>query len=217
MSTGLRVVLVDINPEMVKAWRAVFAGEADVHCALGSILEQETDAWVSPTNSAGQMGGGLDAVIKRHFGAVIEKKVQAEIQRLYQGSMPVGSATCVATGEASPRFLISVPTMVNQAEDIRGTQNVALACAAAFQAVHQQNKREPGSIRSVALPGLGANTGQVPARSCANLMWSAYSLYRDFAFRDFALMRSNLAGQVETAQGTTPVRYKVPGAGQLAE
>src|SRR5215813_11435839 len=197
MSTGLRVVLVDINPEMVKAWRAVFASEKDVHIVQGSILEQETDAWVSPTNSAGQMNGGLDAVMKRHFGAAIERVVQAEIRRLYEGSMPVGSATCVSTGDDYPRFLISVPTMVGATEDIRGTQNVALACAAAFQAVHQQNRREPGSITSVALPGLGANTGRTPVRSCANLMWSAYSLYRDFAFRDFTLMRSNLGGQVE--------------------
>ncbi len=89
---------------------------------------------------------------------------------------------------------------------------MALACAAASQAVHQQERREPGSIRSVALPGLGANTGRVPVRSCANLMWSAYSLYRDFAFRDFAVMRSSLAGQVEgTAEpGDTPLRYTVP-------
>ena len=45
--------------------------------------------------------------------------------------------------------------MVTSSEDVSDTMNVALACAAAFQAVHMQNAREPGSIASIALPGLG--------------------------------------------------------------
>src|SRR5262245_24135104 len=144
LANALRVVLVDVNAEVVRAWRAVFADEPAVEVVHGSILDQEVDAWVTPTNASGNMDGGLDAVLKRHFGARIEKKVKAEIDRLYQGHLPVGSATCVPTGEDGPRFLISVPTMVESVEDIRETQNVALACAAAFQAIHQQNARQPG-------------------------------------------------------------------------
>jgi len=47
----------------------------------------------------------------------------------------------------------SIPTMTRSAERVRGTLNVALACAAAFQAIHRQNAREPGSIRSVPCRG----------------------------------------------------------------
>ena len=82
--------------------------------------------------------------------------------------------------------------MVASSEDISDTLNVALACAAAFQAVHMQNAREPGSIRSVALPGLGANTGQVPVEICADLMWTGYNLFREREFDDFAAMRAAL-------------------------
>jgi O-acetyl-ADP-ribose deacetylase (regulator of RNase III) len=203
----MRVILVDINAEMVRAWRAVFAAEPAVQIVHGSLLDQHADAWVTPTNSAGQMNGGLDGVLKRHFGPRIEKAVQAEIARLYEGGMPVGSATCVRTGVENPTFLISVPTMVKPTEDIRGTQNVALACAAAFQAVHQQNARQPGGITSIALPGLGASTGKVPVRSCANLMWSAYSLFRDIAFQNFTRMRSALKGQMDGHDAETPLRY----------
>jgi O-acetyl-ADP-ribose deacetylase (regulator of RNase III) len=85
--------------------------------------------------------------------------------------------------------LISTPTMVASSEDISDTLNVALACAAAFQAVHMQNAAEPGNIRSVALPGLGANTGQVPVEICADLMWTAYQLFREREFQDFGAMR----------------------------
>ena len=55
-----------------------------------------------------------------------------------------------------------------------------------------QNAREPGSIRSVALPGLGANTGRVPVEICADLMWTGYNLFRRRAFDDFAAMRAAL-------------------------
>ena len=50
----------------------------------------------------------------------------------------------VRTGAVAPAYLISTPTMTASSEDISDTLNVALACAAAFQAVHMQNAREPG-------------------------------------------------------------------------
>src|SRR5437868_9263188 len=100
----IKVVLVDINPKMVEAWRTSFEENPEVDVVQGSMLDQLADAWVSPTNSRGHMGGGLDAVIKRHLGGQIEKKVQAEIARLYLGRMPVGAAVCVPSGVANPRF-----------------------------------------------------------------------------------------------------------------
>jgi hypothetical protein len=86
--------------------------------------------------------------------------------------------------------------MAASSEDISDTLNVALACAAAFQAVHMQNAREPGSIRSVALPGLGANTGKVPVEICADLMWTAHNLFREEEFTSFADMRAALEEQL---------------------
>jgi O-acetyl-ADP-ribose deacetylase (regulator of RNase III) len=142
------------------------------------------------------MDGGLDGVIKKHFGDNIEARVQKEIARLYGGVLPVGHATCVPTGRPAPAYLISTPTMHASSEDISDSLNVALACAAAFQAVAMQNSREPGSIRSVALPGLGANTGKVPPEICADLMWTAYNLFRENVFADFATMRATLEEQL---------------------
>jgi len=188
----VKVVLVDINSRMVKAWRATFEENPEVEIVSGSMLDQAVDAWVTPTNARASMDGGLDGVIKGHFGPAIERRVQAEIRRLHGGLLPVGHATCVPTGTARPAFLISTPTMSASSEDISDTLNVALACAAAFQAVHMQNAREPGSIQSLALPGLGAQTGRVPVEICADLMWTGYSLFRRRAFEDFAAMRAAL-------------------------
>jgi O-acetyl-ADP-ribose deacetylase (regulator of RNase III) len=206
----LKVVLVDVNAKVVQAWRAAFEENPEIQIVRGSILDQEADAWVTPTNARGRMDGGVDAVIKRHLGSQIEKRVQEEIARLHQGKMPVGCATCVPTGVSVPRFLISTPTMVSSSEDISDTLNVAQACAAVFQAIHMQNAREPGSITSVALPGLGAGTGRVPMRVCANLMWTGYTLFNDYAYRDFDSMRAALREQLGDV-GPMPedMRYRI--------
>ena len=192
----VKVVLVDVNPQVVKAWQQTFEENPEVEIAHGSMLEQHVSAWVTPTNSQGRMDGGLDGVIKKFLGGKIEKRVQAAIKDEWKGKLPVGCATCVATDEPLPRFLISTPTMVGSSDDISATMNVVLAAAAAFQAVHMQNERLPGSIRSVALPGLGAQTGRVPVEICADLMWTAYDLFREHAFTDFAAMRKALEDQL---------------------
>ena len=189
MKPVLNVVLVDINAKVIDAWRAVFADSPEVLIHKGSITDQYVDAWVSPTNSRGSMDGGVDAVIKRRLGARIQTHVQEQIRKYHGGSMPVGSATCVPTGIAAPKYLISTPTMTKSSEDVSETLNVAMACAAAFQAIHMQNAREPGSIESVALVGMGAATGRVPPRVCANLMWSGYALFNDYEFLDFDHLR----------------------------
>jgi O-acetyl-ADP-ribose deacetylase (regulator of RNase III) len=220
----VKVILVDVNPKMVKAWRATFEENPEVDIVEGSMLAQNATAWVSPTNSRGSMDGGLDAIIKNYLGVHIEKRLQQEIVRVYGQLLPVGHATCVPTGLAMPRFLISTPTMVASNQDISDTMNVALACAAAFQAVHMQNARDPDSITSVVLPGLGANTGKVPVEICADLMWTGYDLFRKQQFTDFHAMRLALEeqlGDLGPTSGAIPVKKSfplghLPGAGPTA-
>jgi O-acetyl-ADP-ribose deacetylase (regulator of RNase III) len=209
----LNVVLVDVNSAVVKAWKTAFADTPEVNIVKGSILTQVVDAWVAPTNSRGQMNGGVDAVVKRFLGADIERKVRTEIAREYHGLMPVGAATCVPTGASFPRFLISTPTMVQSAENVSATTNVALACAAAFQAIHIQNTKEPDSIASVALVGLGAATGRVPPRVCANLMWTGYTLFNEHNFGSYEAMRNVLEeelGGLGSKLETDRVRVQLP-------
>ena len=175
-SNSVTVTLVDVNPRIVAAWRRAFSDHPEVDVVRGSMIDVPASAWVSPTNARGVMDGGLDAVIKQHLGPAIEDRVRREIGRAYDGRLPVGGATCVPTGLIHPAFLISAATMGASSEDIRDTPNVTLACAAALHAVQLQNAAAPGSIRSVALPGLGASTGRVPADDCAAYMLEAYRL-----------------------------------------
>jgi O-acetyl-ADP-ribose deacetylase (regulator of RNase III) len=198
----VKVTLVDVNPKMVSAWREVFEEHPEVNILSGSMLDQKVDAWVSPTNGRGEMAGGLDGVIKKHFGAKIQTSVQSEIARLYKHSMPVGCATCVETGGALPRYLISTPSMSATSEDISDTLNVVLTCSAAFQMVHMQNKLVPGSITSIALPGIGTGTGRTPVEICADLMWTAYNMFREKEFTSFAEMRAALEEELGSLGNT---------------
>ncbi|TDC78657.1 macro domain-containing protein [Streptomyces hainanensis] len=204
----LRVVLADTNSAVVEAWRAAFADSPEIEIRTGSILAEDVDAWVSPTNSRGRMDGGVDAVIKRHLGAGIQLRVQKAIRSGFAGSLPVGSAVCVPSGAVKPRFLISTPTMETSSQNVSETLNVALACAAAFQAIHQKNREAPGSIRSVALVGLGARTGRVPARVCANLMWSGHALFHDHSFESYDELRATIVAQLDDLE-SAPVEQRV--------
>lgn len=215
VTSPLAVVLTDVNAKVVQAWRSAFADTPEVRIVQGSILEQQVDAWVSPTNSHGLMSGGVDAVVKRHLGAGIQLRVQRAIRDGFGGPLPVGSAVCVPSGAAIPRFLISTPTMTQQSQNVRETLNTALACAAAFQAVHMQNEREPGSIGSVALVGMGAATGKVPPQVCANLMWAGYMLFQDSSFDSYDELRSTVTEQlhdIERRPETERVRIAPPAA-----
>jgi O-acetyl-ADP-ribose deacetylase (regulator of RNase III) len=192
----IRVVLSDVNAKVVQAWMSAFADTPEVEIAKGSILNQQVDAWVTPTNSHASMNGGVDAVIKHHLGAGIQLRVQQAVRTSFGALLPIGSAVCVPSGAANPRFLISTPTMEQSVENVRETLNVALACAAAFQAIHRQNSREPGSISSVALVGMGAATGKVPPQVCANLMWAGYTLFKDHTFDDYDELRTTVIAQL---------------------
>ncbi|WP_042803633.1 macro domain-containing protein [Streptomyces sp. C] len=210
---ALRVVLTDVNAAVVESWRAAFADTPGIEIRRGSILDEDVDAWVSPTNSRGRMDGGVDAAVKRFLGAGIQLRVQRAIRDGFAGSFPVGSAVCVPSGAVTPRFLISTPTMETSSQNVSQTLNVALACAAAFQAVHRQNDEKPGSIRSVALVGMGARTGRVPARVCANLMWTGYTLFNDHRFDDYDDLRATITAQlddIENAPAGKRVRITPP-------
>lgn len=205
---ALRVVLTDVNERVVEAWRAAFADTPGIEIRRGSILDEDVDAWVTPTNSRGRMDGGVDAAIKRHLGSGIQLRVQRAIRDRFSGALPVGSAVCVPSGATVPRYLISTPTMVASSQNVSATLNVALACAAAFQAVHRQNRLVPGSIRSVALVGMGAQTGRVPARVCANLMWTGYTLFHDHWFEDDDELRATILAQLNEIENA-PVEERV--------
>jgi len=165
--------LRDLNPSVVAAWEAAFAGTVDVTLSTGEIFEASADAIVSPANSFGYMDGGIDLVYSRFFGPELQESLQSLLQREHFGELPVGQAVILETGHASIPFLVSAPTM-RVPGNIARTVNVYLAFRAALAAVLAHNERSTRPITTLLVPGLGTGVGKVPPTRAAKQMKLAH-------------------------------------------
>lgn len=216
-----QIKLVDISASIVEAWKNRFSGEANVECIAGDITEVEADVWVTPTNSKGHMSGGVDLAIRNHLGPEIQVRVQAAINELYEGLLPVGRAVIVAApthSHETPRWVVATPSMVGESDDLRRTKNTALACAAAFQAIYYASDKHGTEIDSIAIPGLGSGTGKIPSGVCADLMLVGYRLFCRKRYDSFDEMLEHLheeLGEVGLAHVTKAGPQ--PGTGQFMQ
>ena len=87
--------------------------------------------------------------------------------------MPVGLALVVETGAADIRLVVAAPTM-RAPVSVARTLNAYLSFRAVLRAVRRLNEQRPGSVRSVACPGMGTGTGEMPAGICAKQMRAAW-------------------------------------------
>ncbi len=161
------LVLVAVDEPMAQAWDELAAGRDHVRVHRGSVTDLAVDAVVSPANSRGLMGGGIDGVYARWFPG-IERRVQAATG----GELPVGSAVIVPTGLDRPGWLISAPTMPNPGERLHPDGDAAAAAAAAVLRVWRDDVLPDGRpvrlvVSSIALPGLGTGVGGLHPTTCA--------------------------------------------------
>lgn len=212
----LKIILTDRNPVLVDALRNAFAGYPDVSVELDDIIsavqQYQANAWITPTNSRGIMSGGIDAVVKEHYAAVgvdVEPALM-NAARAHPGQrLPVGRAVVIDTFKLLPdsvittpdvpRFLIAVPTMAGEKDDLRRTKNTARAIAAAFQAIYEANNAASADagpdtyIETVVIPGLGTGTGRVTPVVGAELMLVGYKLFLRGHFPDWKELDEVLA------------------------
>lgn len=171
----ITLILVDVNPHMCAAWEAAFADHKNVEIVNDYFQRlPEYDCMVSAANSYGQMDGGIDAHIIDYFGQPLMERVQAHIAEHYLGEQPVGSSFIVPTFHEKHPFLAHTPTM-RIPESIAHTDNVYHGMRATLLAVHCHNQTSNQKINSIACPGLGALTGQVPFEKVARHMERAYA------------------------------------------
>lgn len=187
MDSSARVILTDPGPAIRAAWAAAFEDRPEVAIGDRPVFETEGAAWVVQTKR-----GHLDEDAREALGAGVEARLRATIRERFGGSLPADFAVCVPTDLASPRFAIAVSNGARNPHGVDDLLRVAIAAGAALQAVHMQNARERGSIDSIVLPPLGPPP--VPVRERAELMWTAYALFRDAEMPDFPTMRRALAG-----------------------
>lgn len=164
----MKISLRDTNAEMVKRWKTAFSGIEGVSVSHGEIFDHpNVDAIVSPANSFGFMDGGIDYWYTMKFGIALQERLQKFLKEAYDGELPVGQATVVATGRRELPYLICAPTM-RVPGDVSETVNAYLAFRAALLAAKSYG------LDSILCPGLCTGEGGMMPTVSANQMRHAY-------------------------------------------
>jgi len=190
----LRLCLCDQNPDMVDAWIDQFRNVDAIEIAEGSLLDTEAAALLSPANSFGDMGGGLDKAIDDFYRGTAQDRLQAAIREHYYGELPVGVGLVIPMGDAGTPsrrfpFLVAAPTMripsvITDTDTINAGALVAvLRHNAAIDTPNQTNpQRQP--IRILSSAGLGTGVGGMDVGVSAEQMRAAYDSVIGGEWRD---------------------------------
>lgn len=167
----MKIILSDLNKNLVEAWKKFFADQQDVLITEADITRLNCDAVVSPGNSFGFMDGGLDYALSERFGWDIEKRLQKIIRESPEGELLVGQAITIETNDINTPFLIAAPTMrVPTNFNIPTSVNAYLATKAALIKAKQNPK-----ISTLAIPGMCTGVGRMQPMIAARQMFQAYN------------------------------------------
>lgn len=179
MGEGMRIVLNDINVNIVANWTQEFKGVenvAIVHDDFRNLpLHVPSTKFVLCTagNSYGVMGGGLDLTVARTFLG-IEDNVQHIIESEFHGEMFVGQSTIIELELHYYPFVgvMYTPTMrapmrLNQSE------NVYLATFSALNLFREYTLFNQNTV--LVLPGFGGLCGNLHPRAIARAMRLAWN------------------------------------------
>jgi O-acetyl-ADP-ribose deacetylase (regulator of RNase III) len=172
-SANLQVSLGDLNPAVARALAAAFDDVPGVEVVEGNLLDLSCDAVVSPANSFGDMGGGIDKAIDDFHQGEAQRRVMAAIAEQFFGELPVGAALVVELPARRFPFVVAAPTM-RVAGSVAGSINAYLSMRAALVAVLKHNAAGSRPIRTLAIPGLGTGVGGIPCHEAAEQMRAAH-------------------------------------------
>jgi O-acetyl-ADP-ribose deacetylase (regulator of RNase III) len=169
----LRCSLGDVNAEVCQSFAAAFGDVAAVEVVCGNLLDLSCDGIVSPANSFGDMGGGIDKAIDDFHRGEAQRRVMAAIAERFFGELPVGAALVVELPASRFPFVVAAPTM-RVPGNVEGSINAYLSMRAALVAVLRHNASGDRPIRSLAIPGLGTGIGGIDYEEAAQQMRAAY-------------------------------------------
>jgi O-acetyl-ADP-ribose deacetylase (regulator of RNase III) len=172
-SISLKLSICEQNKEIALHLAEFFKGEPGVEVLCGNILHLTAGAIVSPANSFGDMGGGLDKAIDDFYSGQAQAQVQKEIREKYWGELPVGCAAIIKMHNPQFPFLIVAPTM-RIPGNVSRTINAYLAMRAMLVGVLQFNQESGDRINHIALSSLCTGVGGMPYGEAAEQMLVAY-------------------------------------------
>lgn len=171
----VRLSLCDANEDVAAALAESFRDLDAVEVVVGDVLSLDADALVSPANSFGDMGGGVDKRIDDFYRGEAQRKLAGRIAGRWHGEIPVGSADVLAMSTRRFPFLIVAPTMRIPGR-VDGTINAYLAFRAALIAVIEHNRRGEVAIAGLASTGVGTGVGAMTGDEAGRQMRAAYDM-----------------------------------------
>lgn len=164
--------LVDLNPDMVAAWKNEFANHPDINIHCDNILNwtDKVAVFVSACNSLLFFDGGSDLAYQQIFPDV-DNKMKSWIRRYdlrdqFGGYfLPVGAATIKSFGK---KRLICCSTMLLP-QDVSDTRNAYNCFKLILELIDKQ-----ADVREVLVPGLCCGYGKMPYAESAKQMREAY-------------------------------------------
>jgi O-acetyl-ADP-ribose deacetylase (regulator of RNase III) len=172
-TAGLRLSLCDRDAGVATTLAGAFADADAVEVVEGNLLDLECDGVVSPANSFGDMGGGIDKAIDDFHRGAAQRAVMAAIAEHFLGELPVGAALVVEVAARRFPFVVAAPTM-RVPGGLDDTINAYLAMRAALVAVLRHNQGAGRPVRSLAVPGLCTGVGAMHPADAASQMRAAY-------------------------------------------
>jgi len=175
--------LCDLDKDIVEMWEFYFADilnfkfhNKDIF--LVDIPDDTLNAIVSPSNSFGDLQGGIDLVYYKRFGHTLEERLQQVIIDTKFGELVIGDALILQINKFySYQFFISAPTMrVPMCINVENNVNVYLAFRAILIELIRYNSlvSDQDKIQHVVCPGLGTGIGKISPEICAKQMYQAY-------------------------------------------
>jgi|688.fasta_scaffold531952_2 O-acetyl-ADP-ribose deacetylase (regulator of RNase III) len=176
--------LIKANPHLLKHYKL------STYNSSVTELKAQNVAFISPANSYGSMGGGIDYVYSRIMFPNIQKVVMDKIKNLKKTGvleqsfdkltknnkysiLPIGEAIITHLKDYqkySSCYLITAPTMEHPM-NIEGTNNPYKAFIASIKLA--ENCEYKSNIKTVVCPGLGTGVGGIQFVDSATQIFQA--------------------------------------------
>lgn len=170
----MRVVIFHPSQEKLNALDFVTVGAEVLAMDLRELAVKAgaSDGIALAGNSYGIMDGGIDLVAVQVYGLQLQTRIQQRITLDYAGELPVGCAIALPAATYKPNAMILYAPSMSVPMDIRGTDNVYRATAAALR------EAEKGRCATLYLPLFGELTGRVPLPAVGAQMAAAINHHR---------------------------------------
>ena len=165
-----KIKLFDINPLMCNEWKYVFDDIKEVEIINDEFKNIKSDCIVTAGNVWGLMTGGIDLAVRDYFGIEIQDAIQELIFFYCKEPLKIGDVLVLPTYDKDKPYLAYAPTMYYPR---------AIMSKVVYKVMLAILERCYNMEGTLAIPGLGTGTGQVPFYEAAEEMFRAYIDYKD--------------------------------------